>query len=172
MAASLAKGLKSRPEPRLARAAAGMILAVKVREHDVMREERRPFKGVGAVGVGAADQFVVAVGLANQFGVAELSNNLAAVALRDDVFQFHTPPLYATGLDNGGPCEKISGGNRIAGGCRAAYAFRQMKTKPKSIYLFLSSEKDFAAFCRILTKTRKRIETIDTIGDAVFSMLS
>ena len=39
-----------------------MILAVKVREHDFMREERRPFKGVGAVGVGAADKLVLAVG--------------------------------------------------------------------------------------------------------------
>jgi hypothetical protein len=27
--------------------------------------------------------------------------------LRDDVFQFHTPPLYATGLDIRCPCEKI-----------------------------------------------------------------
>jgi hypothetical protein len=55
-------GLEPGREPRLARAAAGMILAVKVREHDFMREERRPFKGVGAVGVGAADKLVLAVG--------------------------------------------------------------------------------------------------------------
>ncbi len=58
-----------------------MILAVKVREHDFMREERRPFKGVGAVGVGAADKFVLAVRLANQFGFApELADELTAVA--------------------------------------------------------------------------------------------
>jgi hypothetical protein len=69
-----------------------MILAVKVREHYFMCEERRPFKGVSAVGVGAADKLMLAVGLANQFGFAELSDDLAAVALRDDVFQFHTPP--------------------------------------------------------------------------------
>jgi len=37
-------------EPCLARAAAGLILAVKVRKHDFMREERRPFKGIGAFG--------------------------------------------------------------------------------------------------------------------------
>ena len=74
-----------------------MIFSVEVREHDFMREERRPFKGVGAVGVGAADKLVLAVGLANQFGCAELSDNLVAVALGDDVFQFHTPPRYATG---------------------------------------------------------------------------
>jgi hypothetical protein len=47
-----------------------------------------------------------------------------------------------------------------------------MKVAAKSIYLFLSPEKDFAAFCRILTKTRKRIDTIDSIGDIVFSMVS
>ena len=81
-------------EPRLARAVAGLILAVKVREHNFMREERRPFKGVGAIGVGAADQLVLAVGLANQLGVAKPANDLAAVALRNDVFQFHTPPPY------------------------------------------------------------------------------
>jgi hypothetical protein len=66
----------------------------------------------------------------------------------------------------------ICGGNRIADRRRAAYAFRQMNTTPKSIYLFLSSEKDFAAFCRILTKTRKPIEAIESIGVPVFSMLS
>jgi hypothetical protein len=54
-------------------------------------------------------------------------------------------------------------GNRIAEMGHTAYTFRQMKTKPKSIYLFLSSEKDFAAFSRILTKTRKAIETIDSV---------
>jgi hypothetical protein len=42
----------------------------------------------------------------------------------------------------------------------------------KSIYLFLSPEKDFASFCCILTKTRKRIETIDAVGVPLFSMLS
>ena len=69
-----------------------MIHAVKVREHDFMGEERRPFKGVGAVGIGAADKFVLAVGPANQFGCAELADDLVAAALRDDIFQFHTLP--------------------------------------------------------------------------------
>jgi hypothetical protein len=49
---------------------------------------------------------------------------------------------------------KISGtifasGNRIAGGCRAAYTYQQMIIAPKPVYLFLSSENDFAAFCCI-----------------------
>jgi hypothetical protein len=63
-------------------------------------------------------------------------------------------------------------GNHIADGRRAAYAFRQMNVAPKPVYLFLSSEKDFAAFCRILTKMRKPIGTIDSIDCPVFSMLS
>jgi hypothetical protein len=54
-----------------------------------------------------------------------LADNLAAVALGDDVFQFHTPPHYATGLDIRCSCEKIYGGNRIAGERRAAHTFRQ-----------------------------------------------
>jgi len=95
--ASLANGLKPGREPQLAWAGADMILAMKVREHYFMREERRPFKGVGAVCVGAADKLVLAVRLANQFGVAELADDVAAVALGNDVFQFHTPSRYATG---------------------------------------------------------------------------
>ena len=97
LTASLANWLESGREPRLAWAAAGIILAVKVREHYFMREERRPFKGVGAVCVGAADKLVLAVRIANQFGVAELADDVAAVALGNDVFQFHTPPRYAMG---------------------------------------------------------------------------
>jgi hypothetical protein len=53
-----------------------------MREHDFIGEKRRPFKGIGAVGVSAADQLVLTVGSANQFGVAELADDLAAVALR------------------------------------------------------------------------------------------
>ena len=70
---------------------------VKMREHNFVCEERRPFKGVGVVGVGAANQFVLAVRLVNQFGGPVLADGLAAIALGDDVFQFPTPPRYATG---------------------------------------------------------------------------
>jgi hypothetical protein len=63
-------------------------------------------------------------------------------------------------------------GNRVAGGRCAAYAFQQMNAAPKTIYLFLSSKKGFVAFCCILTKTQKPIDTIDTIGFPVFSMVS
>lgn len=84
-----------------------MILAVKVSEHNFMGEERRPFKGVRAVGVGAADQLMLAVGLADQFAAAELADDLAAVALRDEVVQFHTPLSYVTRLDIGRPCQEF-----------------------------------------------------------------
>jgi hypothetical protein len=47
-----------------------------------------------------------------------------------------------------------------------------MSIAPKPVYLFLSSEKDFAAFCSILTKMQKPIEAIESIGDTVFSMVS
>jgi hypothetical protein len=53
-----------------------------------------------------------------------------------------------------------------------AAAVHTMNTPPKIIYLFLSSEKDFAAFCRILTNMRKPTKPIDSIGDTVFSMVS
>jgi hypothetical protein len=35
---------------------------------------------------------------------------LAAVALGDDVFQFHTPPLYGRGLDIMFSCQLCGGG--------------------------------------------------------------
>ena len=65
-----------------------------------------------------------------------------------------------------------AGAIRIADRRRAANAFQQMNTKSKSIYLFLSSEKDFVAFRRISTKTLKLIETIESVGVPLFSMLS
>jgi len=63
-------------------------------------------------------------------------------------------------------------GKRIAGGRCNAYAERQMNAKAKLIYLFLSSEKDFAAFSRILKKTQKPTDTIDSVAHPVFSMVS
>ena len=85
MTASWANGLEPGREPRLARAGAGLILAVKVREYDFMREERRPFKGGGAVGVSAADKLMLAVWLANQFGVTELSDDLVPITFGNQI---------------------------------------------------------------------------------------
>jgi hypothetical protein len=47
--------------------------------------------------------------------------------------------------------------------------FSQMNMAAKSIYLFLSPEKDFDAFCCILTKTQKTVESIDFIKHPTFS---
>lgn len=105
------RGLEPGRKPRFARTATRMILAVEMGEHDFMGEERRPFKGGGAVGITAADQLVLAVGLANQFGVAKLADDLAAVALWEDVFQFHTRPRYPRGVDNG--CGAVHGGRWV-----------------------------------------------------------
>ena len=84
-----------------------MILTMKVREHNFMGEQRGPFIGGGTVGIGAAEEFMLAVGPANQLGVAELADDMVAVALRDEVYQFHTLQLYERHLDIGGLGEKI-----------------------------------------------------------------
>jgi hypothetical protein len=54
-----------------------------------MGEERNPFNGVNAVGVGAADEFMPAAGLPDELGVAELPDDLAAKALGNQIFKFH-----------------------------------------------------------------------------------
>ncbi len=72
--------------------AAGQVLTKEVREHDFVGEEGGPLKGGGAVGIGAAEEFVLAIGLANQLGVAKLAADPAAAALGKEVFEFHTPP--------------------------------------------------------------------------------
>ena len=59
---------------------------MKMREHDFMGEERRPFKCSRPISVGAANQFMLAVGVANEFGVAKLPDDLFTIAFRNDVF--------------------------------------------------------------------------------------
>jgi hypothetical protein len=81
---------------------------MEMRKHDFVGKERRPFKGSGAVGVGATDQFMLAVGQTDETGFAELADEVTTMALRNQVFQFHTPPRYGWGLDIGGPCQKKS----------------------------------------------------------------
>jgi len=51
-----------------------------MREHDFMREERHPFEGVGTVGIGAADQFMLAVGKFDEFGLTKLTDQFGAIA--------------------------------------------------------------------------------------------
>jgi hypothetical protein len=60
-------------------------LAVKMREYDFVRKEGHPLEGFVAVCVAAADELVLAVGPAHEFGRAKLTNDLQAMALRKDV---------------------------------------------------------------------------------------
>ena len=58
-----------------------------------MGKERCPFKSGSAVGPGTADQFMPAAGKFHQLGFSELADDLPALTLRKEMFQFHTPPL-------------------------------------------------------------------------------
>jgi hypothetical protein len=69
----------------VARAGAGMILAVEVREHDFMREERHPLKCSRPISVGATKEFMLAVGQPDEFGVAELADDLFAITFGNEV---------------------------------------------------------------------------------------
>jgi hypothetical protein len=62
-----------------------MILAVKVCEHDFMREERHPLKCSRPISVGAPNQFMLAVVESNEFGVAELADDLFAITFGNEV---------------------------------------------------------------------------------------
>ena len=84
--ASPAKGRQPGGEPRPPRPALGLDIPVEMREHDFMGEERGPFKRGGPVGGRAADQFMLAMRQADEAGCAELADELAPMALRNDVF--------------------------------------------------------------------------------------
>ena len=72
--------------------ATALAITEEMAEHDFVGEQGGPLKGGGTVGIGAAKEFVLAVGLADQCGIAELADDLAAAAVRKEMFQFHTPP--------------------------------------------------------------------------------
>ena len=50
---------------------------MEVGEHNFMGEERGPFEGGGAVGIGSASEFILAVGEFHQLGPAELADEAA-----------------------------------------------------------------------------------------------
>ena len=55
-------------------------LPMIMREHDFVGEERHPFEGVGTVGVRAADEFMLAVGESDEFGLTKLTDEFGAIA--------------------------------------------------------------------------------------------
>jgi len=55
-------------------------LPMIMREHDFVGEERHPFEGVSAVGIGAADEFMLAVGESDEFGLTKLTDEFGAIA--------------------------------------------------------------------------------------------
>ena len=66
-------------------------------KHDFVGEQGGPFISGGPVGIGAADQFMLAVRKPDEFGLTELADEAVAVALKQIDFQFHTPSLYLRG---------------------------------------------------------------------------
>ena len=59
---------------------------MEVGEHDFVGEERGPFKGGGAVGVGAADKFVLSIREFYELGPTELLDHLLPTALGNQIF--------------------------------------------------------------------------------------
>ena len=72
-----------------------------MREHNFMGEQRSPIKRGCSVCIGSANQFMLVVGESNEFSATELLDHLLAMASGNEVFQFHTPQHYGSGLDIG-----------------------------------------------------------------------
>ena len=60
--------------------------AMEVGEHDFVGEERGPFEGGGAVGVGSAQKFVLSIREFYEFGPTKLLDHLLATALGNQIF--------------------------------------------------------------------------------------
>lgn len=70
-----------------------------MREHNFMGKQRNPFKRRRAIRVRAADQFMLAVPMPDQLGIAKLLDDPARRPLRNEMIQFHRRSLYASRLD-------------------------------------------------------------------------
>ena len=80
------RGLKAGCEQRFACATGRLGFPVEVGEHDFVGEERGPLEGGGAVGIGAADEFMLAIGEFYEFGPSKLLDQLLATALGNQIF--------------------------------------------------------------------------------------
>lgn len=91
----------------------------KVGEHNFMGEQRNPFKSCRPVGISAADQFVLAVGVFDKFGRAKFPDHALAVTLGKKMFQFHTRPSYGRGETSVVQVKYSNGHNQAEGNrCR------------------------------------------------------
>lgn len=61
-------------------------------KHNLVGEKRYPFPGGGEVGRGGSDEFVAAIGVPNEFGLAELSDGAGDLFFKG-INQFHAPKL-------------------------------------------------------------------------------
>ena len=59
--------------------------AMKMSEHDFMGEMRCPLEGVGTISIGATEKFMLAVVESDEFGVAELADDLFAITFWNEV---------------------------------------------------------------------------------------
>jgi len=64
----------------------------EVGKDDLVGEERNPLEGGGAVGVGAAEELVLAVEKSDKFCLAELADDLVLVVRRNPIFHFCMAP--------------------------------------------------------------------------------
>jgi hypothetical protein len=109
-----------------------VILAVKVREHDFMCEQRTPFAGGGMVFRCAADEFVLAIELADKAGRAEGGDELTACVMEkaevgnlkpDGFFNFHAASM--TWRVGQGLSKRKNGGMRITQICKPLKWFKK-----------------------------------------------
>ena len=57
-----------------------LLFTVEVGEHNFMGEERGPFEGGGAISVGAAQKFVLAIGEFDEFCLTKSLNDFGLIA--------------------------------------------------------------------------------------------
>ncbi len=80
------RGLKAGGEQRFASATGKLGFTVEMGEYDFVGEERGPFKGGGAVGIGAAQKLVLSIREFYEFSPTKLLDHLLATALGNQIF--------------------------------------------------------------------------------------
>ena len=63
-----------------------------VGEYDLVGKEGGPLEGSGAIGVGTAEEIVLAVEQPDKLCLTELADDLVLLVEWNPIFQFHIPP--------------------------------------------------------------------------------